>query len=78
MSYADPDYAVGGELITDTSAHTGTFKRLDFYEASEVSAASSNLTGNAIANETFPAGYTLYGYFTSVTLASGACVAYRI
>ena len=78
LIYADPDYAVGGELITNTSAHTGRFKRIDFYEATEVSAASSNLTGNSIANETFPAGFVLYGEFTSITLASGACIAYRI
>ena len=80
MSYAlsAPDYSVGGELITDTAAHTGKFKRIDFYESSQVTAIASNLTGNAVANETFPAGYTLYGYITSIQLASGACVAYRI
>ena len=78
MNYSEPDYAVGGELITNTSAHTGRFKRIDFYEATEVSAATSNLTGNSIANETFPANFSLYGDFTSITLASGACVAYRV
>tara|TARA_R100001082_G_scaffold111077_1_gene93227 strand:- start:6834 stop:7073 length:240 start_codon:yes stop_codon:yes gene_type:complete len=78
INYAEPDYAVGGELITDTSAHTGRFKRIDFYESTQVSAASSNLTGNSIANETFPANYSLFGDFTSITLASGACVAYRV
>ena len=30
MNYADPDYSVGGEVITDTAAHTGRFKRVDF------------------------------------------------
>ena len=78
MYTADPDYAVGGEVITDTAAHTGRFKRIDFYEATEVSAATSNLTGNSIASESFPANFSLYGDFTSITLASGACVAYRV
>ena len=78
MYSADPDYAVGGELITNTAAHTGRFKRVDFYEATEISAMSSNLTGNAIAGETVPAGTTIYGVITSITLASGACIAYRI
>ena len=78
MYLSDPDFGVGGELITDTSAHTGRFKRIDFYEATEVSAATSNLTGNSIASETFPANFILYGNFTSITLASGACVAYRV
>ena len=28
MYNADPDYALGGELITDTAAHTGRFKSI--------------------------------------------------
>ena len=30
MYNADPDYTLGGELITDTSAHTGRFKSIFF------------------------------------------------
>lgn len=78
MYSADPDYAVGGEVITDTAAHTGRFKRVDFYEETQISAMSSNLTGNSIASETVAAGTTIYGLITSITLTSGACIAYRI
>ena len=28
MYNADPDYTLGGELITDTAAHTGRFKSI--------------------------------------------------
>jgi len=53
MSLSDPDYAVGGELITNTSAHTGRFKRVDFYEATEISAMSSNLTATRLQEKQF-------------------------
>ena len=78
MYSADPDYAVGGEVITDTNAHTGRFKRVDFYEETQISAMSSNLPGNSIASETVAAGTTIYGLITSITLTSGACIAYRV
>ena len=78
MYSADPDYAVGGEVITDTAAHTGRFKRVDFYEETQISAMTSNLTGNSIASETVAAGTTIYGVITSITLTSGACIAYRV
>ena len=78
MYSADPDYAVGGEVITDTAEHTGRFKRVDFYEETQISAMSSNLTGNSIASETVAAGTTIYGLITSITLTSGACIAYRV
>ena len=78
MYSADPDYAVGGEVITDTNAHTGRFKRVDFYDETQISAMSSNLTGNSIASETVAAGTTIHGLITSITLTSGACIAYRV
>jgi len=78
MYNADPDFSLGAELITDTSEHTGRFKRIDFKESTQVNTATSNLTGNSIDSETFPAGFVLYGVFTSITLSSGACVAYRV
>ena len=43
MYSADPDYAVGGEVITDTAAHTGRFKCVDFYEDTQIAAMSSSI-----------------------------------
>ena len=78
MYNADPDYSLGGELITDTAAHTGRFKSIFFKEDTEVNTASHNYTGNSIDGETFKAGQTIFGTFTSITLTSGACIAYKI
>ena len=73
------DYTLGAEVITDSVAHTGRFKHIDFYENTTVTAiASENYTGNSLAGETFPAGFQLVGVFTSIQLQNGACIAYRI
>ena len=72
-------YASGAEVITDTAAHTGRFCAIYFYEASTISAISSeDLTGNSLASEQFPADSYLYGTITSITLSAGAAIAYRI
>ena len=78
MYNADPDYTLGGELITDTAAHTGRFKSIFFKENTQINTASHNYSGNSIDSETFLAGQTIYGLFTSITLSSGACIAYKI
>ena len=78
MYNADPDYTLGGELITDTAAHTGRFKSIFFKEDTQINTASHNYSGNSIDSETFLAGQTIYGLFTSITLSSGACIAYKI
>lgn len=73
------DYTLGAEVITDSVAHAGRFKHIDFYENTTVTAiASENYTGNSLAGETFPAGFHLVGVFTSIQLQNGACIAYRI
>jgi hypothetical protein len=73
------DFGPGAEFISDGLAHTGRFKALYFKEETVISAITAeNYTGNALAGETFPADSMIYGIFTSVTLTSGACIAYRI
>lgn len=73
----------GGEIITDTVAHTGNFYAISFYEASQITAITITdakgavFTGNTLVGETLPAGYELYGKITSIRLASGACIAYK-
>ena len=46
MYNADPDYTLGGELITDTAAHTGRFKSIFFKEDTQINTASHNYSGN--------------------------------
>jgi len=73
------DYTLGGEVITDTAAHTGRFHHIDFYETTHIDTiVSTNMTGNTLNGESFPAGFELRGLFTSIRLQNGACIAYRV
>lgn len=75
------DYAYGGdcEFISDTAAHTGTFKY--GYCASDVVIAAltpiGRLTGNTVVGATFKAGTTIPISFSSITLTSGSLWAVR-
>lgn len=73
------DYAIGAELITDTAVHTGKFSHIDFYESSTIqSIVSTNIIDNSFAGASVDQGAHLTGYFTSIQLQNGACIAYRI
>ena len=73
------DYAVGAEVINDTSAHTGKFMHIDFYENSTIDAiVSTNVIDNSFSGASIDQGAHLTGYFTSITLQNGACIAYKI
>jgi hypothetical protein len=73
------DYAIGAEVITDTAAHTGKFSHIDFYENSTVDAiVSTNVIDNDFAGAAIDSGAHLTGYFTSIKLTNGACIAYKI
>lgn len=76
---SDVDYAVGAEVITDTAAHTGKFRHIDFYENSTIDAiVSTNIVDNSFSGVSVDAGAHITGYFTSITLQNGACIAYKI
>ena len=71
-------FAVGTNA---TPAPTGfVIFRIDFLAASVfttlTSDASAPQAGDAVAATSFPAGFSLYGKFTTFTLASGKAVAY--
>ena len=75
----------GGEYISydrgDTGAMTGNWFAIQATEATVLAAQTSNITNltNIVTDATSLAANTvLYGNFTSVTLASGAVVAYNI
>ena len=87
FNHADAEHGAMGfdgfEYITDTVAHTPpanqVFFAIQFIDASVVlSLAGSGITGNAIGGAAFPAGFTLYGRFTSIQLTSGRCVAQKV
>ena len=73
------DYAIGAEVITDTAVHTGKFQHIDFYENSTITEIiSTNITDNSFAGASVDQGAHLTGYFTSIQLQNGACIAYKI
>ena len=76
---SDINYAVGAEVINDTAVHTGKFRHIDFYENSTVTAiVSTNITDNSFAGASVDQGAHMTGYFTSIQLQNGACIAYKI
>ena len=73
------DLKGGFEFILDTAEHTGRFCLIYFKEDTVISAITvQNATGNSLAGETFVADTKLSGIITSITLTSGACLAYRV
>ena len=76
---SEVNYALGAEVINDTVAHTGKFSHIDFYENSTITAiVSTNITDSNFAGASADQGAHLTGYFTSIQLQNGACIAYKI
>lgn len=75
----DRSYSIGFEYISDTVAHTGRFWQIYALEATVIaSAVIENATGNTFTSVPLGAGDSITGVFTSVTLASGKVVAYKV
>lgn len=73
----------GGTYINTTDATTGTFFAIQATEDTVLAAQASNITNlddicTGQDATTLSAGTVLYGNFTSVTLTSGAVIAYNI
>jgi hypothetical protein len=68
----------GSTLFTDTTARTGSWFAITVI-ADAVFTLLTDATrgGTALAADTFPAGVTIYGQFTAITLASGKIIAYK-
>ena len=70
----------GGIFNNDTAAHTGDFMAIEAVGDAAAAINNSGTTSNITdfdANITISAGQTIYGRFTSITLASGAVIAYN-
>lgn len=75
----------GSTYVTDTSAHTGNFGIIQALEATVIAAMTSatdavgtTIMSGTLTNIAVPAGVSIYGHFTSVTLASGRAILYNI
>lgn len=77
---ADNDaYNIGFEYISDTAAHTGRFYKLYALADAVISTATiANASGNTFSSVPLNHGDQIEGVFTSVTLASGKIVAYKL
>ena len=72
-------YNIGFEYISDTAAHTGRFWKLYAVADAVISTATiQNASGNTFTSVPLGKGDSIEGVFTSVTLASGKIVAYKI
>ena len=70
---------IGFEYITDTAEHTGRFYCLYGLEDAVIASATiGNATGNAFTSVPLGKNCEIEGIFTSVTLASGKIIAYKI
>jgi hypothetical protein len=69
----------GAEVITDTAARTSkNYAAITVLaDATFSTLTGKGITGNAIAGFSIPAGVTLFGIFTAVTLTSGKVIAYN-
>jgi hypothetical protein len=73
------EYAIGFEYISDTAAHTGRFYKIYAVATAVISAATvENASGNSFTSVPLGAGDSIEGVFTSITLASGKVIAYKI
>lgn len=71
----------GGQLITGTGTASGNFSSIDVLAAAKFHVLTGNVS--AVANTTeasalsIPAGSTIDGFFTAITLWSGTVIAYN-
>lgn len=65
----------GSDFFTDTTAHTGRWCAIAAVAAA-VATVVDDLSGT-FTSIPIPAGMTIYGKFSSITLASGKVLAYK-
>lgn len=67
----------GSDYITDTAAHTRTPQPWCAIQAVSAAVATVIDAGTTNTSVPIPAGTTIWGNFSSITLASGKVFAYR-
>lgn len=68
----------GKDVIADIGGHAGKWYRIDVLTAAAFTAVTDeSLRSGVLTGHSWPAGFTLFGKFTSIQLASGSIVAYR-
>jgi hypothetical protein len=73
------DYAKGATFIGNTDVNTGRWCAIQFTSNAIVDGITAqNYDGSTLAGQSFNAGTTIYGVFTSIELQNGHCVAYKL
>lgn len=73
------EYYNGAVYITGTTAQTGKFQSIQALTATTLHADTvCDYDGASVSGLVIPAGFTIYGTFTSIKLSSGTALAYRI
>lgn len=67
----------GSDLYKTTSAHTGNWHAIAVLSAATFTTLTDAKRGGNTFTGAVPAGMTIYGRFTAITLASGRVLAYR-
>lgn len=68
---------IGTEIITDTAVHTGPYAGFTVTAAAVFTTLTGPAHTGSFGAATIAAGTTIYGWFTTITLASGAVLAYK-
>ncbi len=68
---------IGAEVIADTNQHIGRFSKMIAMEDSVASISGPELKGD-VSSMTMKANTSVECIITSITLASGTVIAYRI
>lgn len=74
------DETNGFETISGTTTRTGRFSALQAVSAAVLDGSGTtclNATGDSLNDLPIPAGFAIYGVFTSVKLKSGKVLAYK-
>lgn len=71
-----PNSELGADYIDDTSDHNGAWGSITALAAAVAHITAPNWAGTTTAVP-IPAGTTIHGQFTKITLASGKVAAYR-
>lgn len=65
----------GFDYVTTGTINADTYIAISALEDASISVTAS--AGDALSSVTIPKGLTIYGRFTSITVASGKILAYR-
>lgn len=73
------EYYNGAVYITGTTAQEGKFGAIQALADCVLNAATvCDYDGASVGSMPIPAGFTIYGTFTSIKLTSGKALAYRV